>query len=204
MKPTIIYRSLVALTSEKDFLMIKLPHENPDIRKQAEANRGPQKKLELLVPGLRSYRKLEDVRVSDNLLRNQVANELNQTKENLEDLRKQMANAGDYTNLAVVGSLITQVQQLSGEVRHAQQGYSGFVATISIDKDRLDKLYEYDYDFVSSAKGLLTITSPSSLSYDVMAPASIQTGLKKAGSALADFKKKWAIRMEAVENIMVS
>ena len=44
---------------------------------------------------------------------------------------------------------------VSGQVRHAQQGYSGFVATISINADRLNKLYEYDYDFVSSAVQLL-------------------------------------------------
>jgi hypothetical protein len=183
--------------------VVKLSQDNPDIRKQVEADRGPQKKLELLVPGLRGYRKLEDLRVSDSLLRNQVADKLNQTKGNLEGMRKQMAAAGDYTNLTSIGSLISQVQQLSAEVRHAEQGYSGFVATISINEDRLNKLYNYDYDFVSSAVQLLAITSPSSLVYDVSAPASIQTGLAKVGAAMADFKQKWAVRMEAIKNILV-
>jgi hypothetical protein len=184
--------------------MIKLPQDNTDIRKQVEASRGPQKKLELLVPGLRNYRKLEDVRVADSLLRNQVADELDQTRDNLEGLRKRMATAGDYTNLSLVGSLISEVQQLGGEVRHAQQGYSGFVATISIDKDKLDKLYEYDYDFVSSSKALLNVTSSSGMPYDPSEPASVQTVLTKVDAALADFKKKWAIRMEAIGKIMIS
>ena len=125
--------------------------DNPDIRQQVDDSRGFQKKLELLVPGLRGYRTQEDLRVSDDMLRNQVADKLDQAKANLENLRKQMVSAGDFTNLSTVGSLIFQMQGLSGQVRHAQQGYSGFVATISINADRLNKLYEYDYDFVSSA-----------------------------------------------------
>jgi hypothetical protein len=180
-----------------------LSQDNPDIRKKVEESRGPQKKLELLVPGLRGYRKLEDLRVSDNLLRNQVADKLNQAKGNLEGVRKQMAAAGDYTSITLIGSLISQIQQLSGEVRHAEQGYSGFVATISINEDRLNRLYDYDYDFVSSAVQLLAVTSPSSLVYDVSAPTSIQIGLAKVGSAVVDFKQKWTVRMEAIKDILV-
>lgn len=180
-----------------------MSQDNPDLRKQVEDSRGPQKKLELLVPGLRGYRKLEDLRVSDSLLRNQVADKLDRTKINLEDVRKQMALAGDYTNLTSIGSLISQVQQLSGEVRHAEQGYSGFVATISINEDRLNKLYEYDYNFVSSAIALLGATSPSSLAYDTTSPASILTQLAKVRTDITDFKQKWSVRMEAIKGILL-
>ena len=57
---------------------------DPDIRQQVDDSRGFQKKLELLVPGLRGYRTHEDLRVADDLLRNQVADKLDQTKANLE------------------------------------------------------------------------------------------------------------------------
>jgi hypothetical protein len=177
--------------------------DNPDIRQQVDDSRGFQKKLELLIPGLRGYRTQEDLRVSDNLLRNQVADKLDQTKANLEGLRKQMVAAGDFTNLSTVGSLIFETQGVSGQVRHAQQGYSGFVATISINNDRLNKLYEYDYDFVNSAVELLAATSPQNLIYDPTAPSSIQTKVSAVSSAIADFKQKWGVRMEAIENILV-
>ncbi len=180
-----------------------MSQDNPDIRQQVDENRGFQKKLELLVPGLRGYRTLEDLRVSDDLLRNQVADKLDQTKGNLEVLRKQMATAGDYTNLTSVGSLISQVQQLSGEVRHAQQGYSGWVATISINQDKLNKLYEYDYGFTNSAFQLQSLTSPSSLAYDTTAPSSVQSALSRVSSGIVDFKQKWSVRMETIENIAV-
>jgi hypothetical protein len=156
-----------------------------------------------LIPGLRGYRTLEDLRVSDDMLRNQVADRLDQTKTNLEALRKQMASAGDFTNIGSVGSLIFQIQQVGGEVRHAAQGYSGFVATISMNQDRLNKLYEYDYEFVSSAMQLVSMTSSQTLRYDTTAPSSIQTPLSAVGAAVTDFKQKWAVRLEAVENILV-
>lgn len=180
-----------------------MSQDNPDIRQQVEDNRGFQKKLELLIPGLRGYRTLEDLRVSDSLLRNQVADKLDQSKSNLESLRKQMATAGDFTNLTSVGSLIAQVQQLGGEVRHAQQGYSGWVPTITIDQNKLNKLYEYDYGFVNSAFQLQSATSPSNLVYDTTAPNSVQMILPRLSGAVSDFKQKWAVRMEAIENILV-
>ena len=167
------------------------------------ASRGPQKNLELLIPGLRNYRKLDDLRVADDMLRNQVTDKLNVAKSNLEGIRKQMASAGDFSNLTNIGSLISQIQQVAGEVRHAEQGYSGWVASVTIDQNRLNQLYDNDYDFVSSAFALVTATSPPNLTYDPANQASIMAPLAKVGAAVSDFKQKWGVRMEAVKGILV-
>ncbi len=135
------------------------------------------------------------------LLRNQVSDKLDQGKTNLENLRKQMATAGDFTNLTPVGSMIFQVQQFSGELRHAQQGYAGFAATIKVTQDVLNKLFDYDYDFVSAAVQFVDATSH--LVYDPTSPNSILAQVTTLSASLADAKKKWAVRMEAVENILV-
>jgi hypothetical protein len=178
-----------------------LSQENPDIRQQVEDNRGLAKKLELLIPGLKGYRSKEDIRVSDELLRNQVADKLDMVKGNLETLRKALAASSDFTNLTTVGSLISQVQTLSGEVRHAPQGYAGWVAPIQVDEGKLNKLYDYDYAFVSSVFQLEEATSPENLRYDTTAPNSIQTSLGQFSGTVADIKQKWSMRMEAIEGI---
>lgn len=174
---------------------------NPDIRQQVEDSRGPQKKLELMIPGLRGYRKLEDIRVSDSMLRNEVADRLDRARGNLDMLRKQMTNAGDFTNLTGVGSLMAQVQALSGEIRHAAQGYSGWVAPISINEDRLNSLYEYDYQFVSAVFQFEAATAPGSLVYDPAAPNTIQGTLTTFGRNVIDIRQKWSTRLEAIEGI---
>ncbi len=180
-----------------------MSQENPDIRQQVEANRGLAKKLEFLIPGLRGYRSKEDIRVSDELLRNQVADRLDKVKGNLGQLRQQVAAAGDFTNLTTVGSLISQVQTVSGEVRHAAQGYAGWVAPITINEDKLNKLYEYDYAFVSAVFQLDDATSPGTLKYDTTSPNSVQAPLGQVSRSLADIKEKWALRMETIEGIAV-
>jgi hypothetical protein len=187
---------------ENGLVFVKgLSQGNPDIRQQVDANRGIAKKLELLIPGLRGYRTKEDLRASDSLLRNQVADKLDHVKDNLQQLRKLVAANNDLTNLTNVGSLMAQVQTLSGEVRHASQGYSGWVAPIQITDDKLNKLYEYDYSFVSAVWQLDQSTSPGTLSYDGAAPNSIQTALNGFSRSVSDIKQKWSQRIEAIEGI---
>jgi hypothetical protein len=180
-----------------------LSENNPDIRQQVEASRGPLKKIQLLIPGLRGYRRLEDIRVSDQMLRNQVADKLDHVKENLQQVRKQVASANDFTNLTQVGSLISQIQTLSGEVRHAQQGYSGWVAPIAINENKLNGLYDSDYAFVSSVFQLDVATAPGKFNYDSTSPNSIQASIAQFSRTVADIRQKWSTRMEAIEGITI-
>ncbi len=184
-------------------MSVSQDQDDPNIRQQVDDSRGFQKKLELLVPGLRGYRSREDLRVADEFLRNQVADKLDLAKANLEGVRKQMVAAGDFTNIGPLGSLIFEMQGLSGQVRHAQQGYSGWVAPISVNEPQLNKLYEYDYNFVNSAVQLQNATALQSLVYDPTAPSSVQPKISAVSAAEADFKQKWSVRMEAIENILV-
>jgi hypothetical protein len=179
-----------------------LSSDNPDIRQQVDENRGTFKKLELLIPGLRGYRNKEDIRVSDDLLRNQVSDKIDSAKANLEALRKQLANNGDFTSIGTVGSLIFQMQQFSGEIRHAQQVYSGIAATFQINEDKLNKMYDYDYAFVSAAMQLVDATSPSKLVYDPTNASSIIPVINQISAMVVDLKQKWSIRVEAIENIV--
>jgi hypothetical protein len=173
---------------------------NPDVRTTIEQNRGLAKHLELLIPGLSGYRKLEDVRAADSIVRNQVADKLDIAKGNLQDLRNQVVANNDFTNLTNLGGLIAQIQQLSGQVRHSEQGYSGFAANIKIDQGKLDKLYEYDYDFVASA---VALQGKTTITYDPTAPNSIQPILTDVSSAVRTFKQTWSTRMEAIENVQL-
>jgi hypothetical protein len=176
-----------------------LSQGNPDIRQQVDANRGAMKKLELLIPGLRGYRSKEDTRVSDELLRNQVADKLDKVRDNLQQLRKQVAAANDLTNLGGVGSLMAQVQTLSGEVRHAAQGYSGWVAPVQVTDDKLNKLYDYDYSFVSAVFQLADATA--NVTYDSTAPNAIQAAIGGFVKTVADIRQKWSQRIEVMEGI---
>lgn len=176
----------------------------PDIRQQVDANRGAVKKLQLLIPGLRGYRNKEDLRVSDELLRNQVADKLDRAKANMQLLRSRMAMNNDLTNITTVGSLMAQLQTLSGQVRHAEQGYAGWVAPIRIDENKLNALYDYDFAFVSQVFQLDEATNPENLSYDSSSLGSIQNSVGKFASMVSELSQKWSRRIEMIEGIALS
>ncbi len=176
---------------------------SPDLRDKVLESRGFFKKLQLVIPALKEYRKLEDLRAADELLRKQVFDKLDGAKNKLEIIRKAMADKGDFSNLTSIGSLVAQLQQISGEVFHAQQGSAGISPNIRIDENTLNKLYEYDFNFVNSAEQIFSAIS-SSLSDYTSGSATAQAIVTKISPMLEDFKRTWKQRLESVESILVT
>ncbi|MGI0047110.1 MAG: hypothetical protein ACREBB_07990 [Nitrosotalea sp.] len=175
----------------------------PDLREKVDESRGFFKKLQLAVPGLKEYRKLEDIRAADELLRKQVFDKLDGSKSNLETLRKAMADKGEFNSLTSIGTIISQVQQVAGEVFNAQQGSAGISPNIKIDDNTLNKLYEYDYNFVNSAEQISS-TITGSLSEYTSGTATAQAIAAKISPMVEEFKRAWQQRLESVENILVT
>ncbi len=65
----------------------------PDIREKVEDDRGLIKKIQLKIPGYAGYRRREDIRNADILLRNQVADQVKKVRSDLEGVRDDLAAA---------------------------------------------------------------------------------------------------------------
>ena len=179
-----------------------MPENNPDLREKIVENRGTWKKLQLKIPGLREYRSLEDLRAADQLLRKQVSDNLNESKNKIEDLRKAATTKGDFNNLTLIGSTISHIQQISGVLQHSQQGSAGISPNIRIDDGVLNKLYEYDFNFVNTAEQVFSSCSSSTSEYN--SGKSLQEITTKINSMLDDLDHSWKQRLESVENILVT
>ena len=179
-----------------------MPENTPDIRKTIEDNRGTLKKLQLKIPALKEYRQLEDIRAADQLLRKQISDKLNDSKAKLEDLRKAMTGKNDFSNLAIVGSTISQIQQVSGVIQHAQQGSAGISPNIRIDEGVLNKLYEYDFNSVNTAEQVFTICSNSTSDYN--SGKSSQEITAQITSMINELDNSWKKRLDLVQNILVT
>lgn len=179
-----------------------MPENNPDLREKIVENRGTWKKLQLKIPGLREYRSLEDLRAADQLLRKQVSDNLNESKDKIEDLRKAATAKGDFGNLTMIGSTISHIQQISGVLQHSQQGSAGISPNIRIDDGVLNKLYEYDYNFVNTAEQIFSSCSGVISEYN--SGKSVQEITTKINSMLDDLDHSWKQRLESVENILVT
>ena len=123
-----------------------------DNRKIVEKDRGLIKKMELAIPGFRGYRKKEDIRIADTLLRTQLADKLRNVAHQAERAQKKLVANKELDLIEDVGTLITIVKTTENRVRHAEQGYSGISADYRIEEDELNKLYEWDLsllDFIN-------------------------------------------------------
>lgn len=115
-----------------------------DLRERVEEERGLLKRIQLHIPGFAGYRRREDIRAADNMLRIQMANMLKEARLAAEEAREALAEGGAFRDIDTLGRLINRFQSLEGKVRHAEGGYSGISATIRIEEPKLERLYEYD------------------------------------------------------------
>lgn len=130
-----------------------------DLKKRVHDDRGLIKNIELAIPGFRGYRKREDLRASDSLLRAQIADQLHDdVAELLEESRKSLADSLDFSILKEIGQLIQTVKTVEARIRHAEQGYSGISPSYRIEEDELIKLYEYDWNLIQHVKDLTAMT----------------------------------------------
>jgi hypothetical protein len=151
-----------------------------DIRQRVDQDRGVLKRLQLLIPGFRGYRQGEDLREADSVLRLQVADKVKAANAQLTQRRQDMAMSGRFTGLNDLALAIADLNRLEGEIRHAEQGYTGFSPAVRVSLPSQDKLYEYDYGFALAAddlqKAAAALAGPSSdPSGDAAAVATIRS-----------------------------
>ena len=131
-----------------------------DLRQTVEGDRGVLKRLQLLIPGFRGYRQGEDIREADSFLRLQVADKVKNVRTTIENSRAGLANVNQFQVLNDLSPLIANLWQLEGEIRHAEQGYTGISPAVRINPQQLDRLYEYDYGFIQAADQLNQTVAP--------------------------------------------
>jgi len=172
----------------------------PDIRDRVEQDRGLLKKIQLVIPGYAGYRRREDIRAADNLLRIQLANQLKGVRGDLEDIRDGMAMDGKVQGLQSIGNAIFTIEGLEAKIRHAEGGYSGLSATIRIEETELDRLYEYDYAMLESLDKAAAVVP---MIRDASDPKSFEAAVKGLREAVAGFESAWKTRTNAVTGIQV-
>jgi len=115
-----------------------------DIRERVRESRGLLKQIELAIPGFRGYRKREDLRISDSLLRQQIAERFKEVLIDMEKCRKILSKKLDLSLLDEIGGVMNELDTAINHLKHAPQGYSGISADYQIGENELNNLYEWD------------------------------------------------------------
>ncbi len=177
-----------------------------DIRQTVEGDRGFLKRLQLLVPGFRGYREGEDLRAADSILRREVADKVRSARTTIENARAALSNAGQFGALMDLAPLVADLLRIEGEIRAAQQGYTGISPAVRVKPEQLDRLYEYDYGFAQAADTLnqTVSTIPGLLGGPSPNPAGVPGVLTTARGQLSQLDTAFKARLQVVEGIQVS
>jgi hypothetical protein len=173
-----------------------------DIRERVDQDRGALKRLQLLIPGYRAYRLGEDVRTADAMLRIQVADRLVIAMQKVDSLRSQMARNGVTAGLTDIGGLRVEIQRLEGQIRHAEQGYTGISPAIRITPEKLDRLYERDWTFVAGAESVVNSTKPIEDAVSAKNIPQVGTLVNQLRDNIKNLENTFANRVMDVEKIL--
>ena len=172
----------------------------PDIRERVEADRGLLKKIQLMIPGYAGYRRREDIRAADNILRIQITERVKGIRGDLEGIRDSLAMEGKVQGLSSIGNAIFTLEGIEAKVRHAEGGYSGISATIRIEETELDRLYEYDYAMLESLEKAAAVVPMVRDATDVK---SFDAAVKAFSEAVKHFESAWKSRTAMVTGTKV-
>lgn len=175
-----------------------------DLRQKVEQDRGVLKRLQLLIPGFRGYRQGEDIREADAFLRLQIADRVRNARTTIENARSALTNAGQFAFLNDLAPIVADLLRLEGQIRHAEQGYTGISPAVRINPQNLDRLYEYDYGFVEAADQLGRTIAPLASLATSGAAGPLAQLLSTARGQIAQLDQAFRARMQTVEGIRVS
>ena len=175
-----------------------------DLREKVEDNRGALKRLQLLIPGFRGYRQGEDIRAADSFLRIQVADKVKNARATIENARTALTNANQFQALNDLAPIIADLLRLEGQVRFAEQGYTGISPAVRINPQQLDRLYEYDYGFVLAADQLNQTIAPLPSIATGANPAEVSTLVATARSQVNQLDQAFKARIQVIEGIRIS
>ncbi|MCX9084993.1 MAG: hypothetical protein OIN87_09375 [Candidatus Methanoperedens sp.] len=115
-----------------------------DLRTKVEEDRGLLKKIELFLPGFKGYRKKEDLRAADSLLRQQLAMRMGEINRKVDICRDELTKAMEISLMTDIGDISKLSRQVENKIRHAEQGYSNISADIRFEEEELNRMYEWD------------------------------------------------------------
>ncbi len=163
-----------------------------DLRDKVKDERSFLKKIELAIPGFRGYRKREDLRIADSMLRDYLARILGDVERYVKDIRDTLSEAMLIDEIDDVGKIVNKVSEMVSEVRHAEQGYMGLVGDYRVSDEQLNRLYEFDYALIEDANALRALVKGIS-SQELSAMVQM---LPELSSRLKDFESKFRKRRD--------
>jgi hypothetical protein len=174
-----------------------------DFREKVKDDRGLLKKIELAIPGFRGYRKREDLRIADRLLREELVNILAQAARSIEETRDALAKRKELDLLEDMAKFVSRMNTTVERVRHAEQGYTGLSPDYRIEEAELNRMYEWDLGLLDDVANLRNISNQLMTKANTMPESEMSGEIDKGLSSLTNFDQLFDRRREAIVGLTV-
>lgn len=174
-----------------------------DLREKVEDDRGLIKKIELAIPGFRGYRKREDLRIADRLLREQLADMLGSTAKKAESCRDKIVDEKELGLLDRMRKLVNEANTTEKRMRHAEQGYTGVSPDYRIEEEQLNRLYEWDLGLIDDIDRIQNAVNALDSVISTNVWEDVSQGIDSAIKSLEDFNALFEKRREAIAGLIV-
>ncbi len=122
-----------------------------DIKEKASGQLNWLEKILHKIPGFQGYYQRELRRDSDRLQREFIVKQLRKVKSGLNGVLQAASRQKNFELLQVCDLFGKSLEKSIGEIRYADQGYSGFFDLIKIKEADLDMVYEWDVKIAEMA-----------------------------------------------------
>lgn len=125
-----------------------------DLRERISRDTDLLERLEKVIPGLGGYKKKEQIREADKLLRLEIVKVLDKGMEALDELFLAAAENNMDAHINSIKRLKDQHETVSSKIRHADYGYGWLFAEIRVGEPELNVLYEHDQRLFLKAEAI--------------------------------------------------
>lgn len=174
-----------------------------DIRQEVANDRGLIKQIEMVIPGFRGYRKREDLRIADRLLREQLAKRMKDAGNGLEAARRAMSRRQMIELLEDIGRLISMVNTTESRLRHAEQGYTGVSPDFRIEEAELNQMYEWDISMLKWLDEMRNGSERLVAAAESSDMREINHQMRGMDEAMKNFNQTWDKRRERIAGLEV-
>ena len=119
------------------------------------------------------------------------------------DARQSMTQANLFEGLMALAPLLAELQVLEGEIRNAEQGYSGMSAALKVSPDQIDRLYEYDFGFAQAADQLTLTLAPLRDAATGTNDAAVTAAIATVRAQVRQLDTAFKARLRAIQGILV-
>jgi hypothetical protein len=116
-----------------------------------KGSRGKMENLLASIPGFKGYLEKEWRRDADKLLRQHVAQLLDEQRRRIAGLQQQLVTGGKILLLDDLGRAETKLSNLIDRIKTASYGYAGLFDAVKVDEAQLDALYTFDNALIAEA-----------------------------------------------------